>query len=107
MDTSVRVKSGAMLPTRFPVSAGGAGIGVGVFVGGGGEVGTPEVGVFVGINEGGVTVGVGVSVGATVVGVVPTSVVQAMLNSKRGAARATHRFLIAEENMDSIISVNT
>ena len=60
---------------------------------------------FVGINEGGVTVGVGVSVGATVVGVVPTSVVQAMLNSKRGAARATHRFLITEENMDSIVSV--
>ena len=71
---------------------------------------------FVGINDGGVTVGVGVSAGATDVGVtvgaigvgvVPTSLVQAMLNSKRGAARANDRFLIAEENMDSIISVNT
>ena len=48
---------------------------------------------------------VGVAVGATVVGVVPTSPVQAMLNSTRGAARATDRFLIAEKNMDAIVSV--
>ncbi len=60
---------------------------------------------FVGIDEGWVTVGVGVSVGSTVVGVVPTSLVQAMLNSKRGVARATERFLIAEKNMDAIVSV--
>ena len=77
-------------------------------------MGAAEVGVFVGIKEGGVTVGVGVSagatdvgvaVGATVVGIVPSSLAQAMLNSKRGTARAKDRFFIAEKNMDSIISV--
>lgn len=78
-------------------------------------VGAAEVGVFVGINEGGVTVGVvgvsagatdvGVAVGGTGVGVGTSSLVQAMLNSKRSAARATDRILITEENMDSIISV--
>ena len=80
----------------------------------GAVVGTAGPGVFVGISEGGVRVGVGasadaadvgVAVGATAVGVVPTSLPQAMLNSKRGAARATYRFLIIEGNMDSIISV--
>ena len=69
---------------------------------------------FVGIDGNGVTVGVGVSTGATDigvsaggtgVGVVPTSLLQAMLNSKRGAARAKDSLLIAEKNMDSIISV--
>ena len=50
---------------------------------------------------------VGVAVDATGVGVVPSSLVQAMLNSKRGAARATDRFLILEKNMDSIRSANT
>ena len=77
-------------------------------------MGAAEVGVFVGIDGNGVTVGVGVSTGATDVGVavgetgvgvVPTSLVQAMLNSKRGAARAKDSLLIAEKNMDSIISV--
>ena len=47
---------------------------------------------------------VGVAVGRTGVSVVPSSLVQAMLNSKRGTARATDRFLITEENIDSIIS---
>ena len=50
---------------------------------------------------------VGVAVGATGVGVVASSLVLAMLNSKRGAARATDRFLILEKNMDSIRSANT
>ncbi len=77
---------------------GGGGTEVGVVVG------EAEVGVFVGIDEGGVTVGVGVAVGATVVGVVPTSLVHATLNSKRGAARATDRFLV-EKNIDAFISV--
>ena len=58
MDTSARVKSGAILPTRFPVSAGGAVLGVGVLVGGG-EV----VGVGVSTATGTAMVGVGVGVG--------------------------------------------
>ena len=57
MDISSRVKSGAMLPTRFPVSAGGAAVGGGVFVGGGGGVG-----IGVGVATGAATVGVGVGV---------------------------------------------
>ncbi len=62
-------------------------------------------GTVVGVGVSAGATDVGVAIGATVVGVVTTSLAQAMLNSKRGAARATYRFLIAEKNMDAIIPV--
>ena len=66
VETSVRVKLGAKSPIWFPVSGIGGSAGTGVVTFG---------------------VGAGSLVGVAVVGVVPTSLVQAMLNSKRGAAR--------------------
>ena len=56
-------------------------------------------GTVVGVGVSAGTANVGVAVGATVIGVVPSSLVQAMLISNRGAARATYRFLTTEENI--------
>ena len=76
------------------------GVSVEVVTGAGRGVEVAVGGTVVGVGVSAGATDVGVAVDATVVGVVPTSLVHATLNSKRGAARATDRFLV-EKNIDA------